>query len=189
MTTAAKKPKKERGAAKDSTQGADIFSNNAAALDIKKENILALDVATNTGFATSVSSGTWNFTPRKDESKGMRLLRFQSKLRQMLEIMNLKMVVFEAAVSYGKFPNMVGAEMIGILKLFCEEHKIEYASYTPSEIKKFSTGKGNADKDAMVSSARLRWGMQSFDDNEADALAIFHHTLDILNLNTKETII
>lgn len=188
MTTAAKKESPKRSKREAAAQTAELFTA-LSLLEIKKENILALDVATTTGFATSAGSGVWKFTPKKDESRGMRLLRFQSKLREMKELMNLKIIVFESAVSYGKFPNMVGAELIGVLKLFCEENEINYASYTPSEIKKFATGKGNADKDAMVSTARLRWNMQSFDDNEADALAIYNFTLDNLHLNKTETLI
>jgi hypothetical protein len=38
-------------------------------------------------------------------------------------------------------------------------------------IKRHATGKGNADKDAMIAAARAR-GFSPADDNEADAIAL-----------------
>lgn len=147
-----------------------------------QDKILALDVATNTGFCTRSGSGTWNLSPKKDESKGMRLIRFKAKLKDICTVEAISLVVFEGAVSYGKFPNMVGAEMIGVLKLFCEENSIEYRSYMPTEIKKSATGKGNAKKDMMVKAAQEKYNMVGNDDNQADALHLYHHALKDLGI-------
>ena len=40
-------------------------------------------------------------------------------------------------------------------------------------IKRHATGKGNANKDAMIAAVRS-WGYTPVDDNEADALALLH---------------
>jgi Holliday junction resolvasome RuvABC endonuclease subunit len=146
------------------------------------KNILALDVATNTGFCTRSGSGVWSLAPKKDESKGMRLIRFKSKLKDICSVEEIAIIVFEGAVSYGKFPNMVGAEMIGVLKLFCEENQIEYRSYMPTEIKKSATGKGNANKDQMVLAAQQKFAMQGKDDNQADALHLYAHAIKDLGI-------
>ena len=48
---------------------------------------------------------------------------------------------------------------------------------SPGEVKKFATGKGNADKAAMIAAARAR-GFSPADDNEADAIAILHWAIE-----------
>ncbi len=145
------------------------------------KNLLALDVATTTGWCTHTTSGTWTLTPKKDESKGMRLIRFRAKLRELCELEQINLIVFEQLASYGKFPNFVGAEMQGVLKLFCEESGIEYRSYAPTEIKKFGTGSGGAKKDKMVTAAqKYKPGVTS--DDEADAIILYHLAIEDLHL-------
>lgn len=137
-------------------------------------NILALDLATNTGFCTRSVSGVWDLTPRKNESKGMRLIKFKASLQDLCKVEVITLVVFEGAVTYGKFPNHVGVELQGVLKLFCEENNIEYKSYMPTEIKKFATGRGNSDKKAMIAAAQQKFGITSADDNQADAVCLYY---------------
>ena len=153
--------------------------------EITKNDILALDVATETGFATHAGSGVWDLKPKRDESSGMRLIRFKSKLNEMLKH-GIKMVVFERSAGFHKAAIVVQAELHGVLKVFCEENKLEYRAYSASEIKKFATGKGNADKELMVSAAKQKYpGIDIIDDNHADALHIFHLALTDLGLNDK----
>jgi len=157
--------------------------------------ILALDPATLCGWAhTNGKSGTWDLKPKRDESRGMRLVRLRLRLKKMLMKYDIDMLVFEAARHAG--PKMQGAlvvqsEMQGVIKLWCELKGIEYKGYSPSEIKKFATGKGNAGarkrrkkgdvspqpkrkkgagKQAMRVAALNRWpDMEEADDNEIDA--------------------
>lgn len=136
--------------------------------------LLALDLATNTGWCTRSASGVWDLTPRKSESKGMRLIKLKASLSETCRVESINLIVFEGAVTYGKFPNHVGVELQGVLKLFCEENGIEYKSYMPTEIKKFATGKGNAKKEAMIEAAQTTYGMQGKDDNQADAICLYH---------------
>lgn len=136
--------------------------------------VLALDLSTNTGFCTRSASGVWNLSPRKNESKGMRLIKLKASLTEICKAENINLIVFEGAVTYGKFPNHVGVELQGVLKLFCEENNIEYKSYMPTEIKKFATGKGNANKELMVEAAQTKFKMQGDDDNQADAVCLYH---------------
>lgn len=147
----------------------------------KEKAVLALDVATNTGWCTRTASGTWKLTPKKDESKGMRLIRFRAKLREICEAERIELIVFEQLATYGKFPNFVGAEMQGVLKLFCEENNIEYRSYAPTEIKKFGTGKGGAKKDKMIEAAK-KYKLDVESDDEADAIILYHLALNDLQL-------
>lgn len=141
--------------------------------------ILALDLATKTGWAlcdpTSampVVSGMWDFAIKRDESGGMRLIRLQSKLRE-LEPINL--VVFESVRSL-RHANAVAviSEMVGIVKAWSLSIGAEFRGYAPPEIKKHATGKGNAKKPDMVIAARILTGKDITDDNEADALCMLH---------------
>ena len=136
--------------------------------------ILSLDVATHCGFCTETASGCWDLTPKRDESKGMKLIRFKSKLREVCELENINIIVFERAAGFHKNALIVEAELHGVLKLFCEENKIEYRAYSPSEIKKFATGKGNANKQQMIEFAKSKYNYDGNDDNEADAIHLYN---------------
>lgn len=136
--------------------------------------ILALDVATKTGFCCSGGSGVWDLTPKRDESKGMRLIRFRSKLAEMHQTIPIEVLVFERSAGFHKSSLIVQAELHGVLKHFCEEQGIEYRAYSAGEIKKHATGKGNAKKDKMVLAAKEKFpDIDIVDDNHADALFLY----------------
>jgi len=137
--------------------------------------ILALDLATRTGWAHSDGpSGVWDFSIRRDESGGMRLVRFRAKLREMLAKAPFAVVVYEAArhAAPGRQGALVvQAELQGVLKQWCESEQIDYRGYSPAEIKRHATGNGRASKEVMLETARLKWSDRVIqDDNEADAL-------------------
>lgn len=101
----------------------------------------------------------------------MRLIRLKSKLNEIKRAEEIGLLVFEAARNAA--PRMQGALVVqatlqGVLLLWAEENGIEYRGYSPTEIKKHATGKGNANKDAMIAAAGAR-GWSVVDDNEADA--------------------
>lgn len=143
--------------------------------------ILALDPATKTGWAysskTLETSGVFDLSIRRDESGGMRLIRFKAKLKEIYySDPPIDLVVFEAARHAGS--KMQGAlvfqaELQAIIKLFCNENDpiIEYRGYSSKEIKKHATGNGNANKEKMLEAAKNRWpNKEIIDHNEADAL-------------------
>ena len=100
-------------------------------------------------------------------------LRFRKWLNQLGESdVILQAVYFEevrrhagtdAAHIYGGF--------LACLSAWCEEHAIAYQGVPVGTIKRHATGKGNADKAAVIAALRER-GFSPTDDNEADALAI-----------------
>ena len=136
-------------------------------------NILSLDPATKCGWAHSSGvSGTWDLSVRRDESAGMRLIRMRSKLNEILKAHPIELVVYEAARNAA--PKMQGALVVqatiqSVLVVWCEDNSVNYRGYSPTEIKKHATGKGNANKAAMMKSAEQRFGKIE-DDNQADAL-------------------
>src|SRR3546814_7549840 len=62
---------------------------------------------------------------------------------------------------------------MGKLTACCEENGVPYSGVPGGEIKKSATSKGNASKGEMIA-ATQEWGYSPADDNEADAIAIFH---------------
>ena len=136
------------------------------------KKILALDVATKTGWKTSTASGVWDLKPNRGESSGMRIVRFHSKVKELIELENIDIVAYERAGGMFKGAIIVESEMIGALILLCMKKNIEMACYSATEIKKFATGKGNAKKEAMIEAAK-ELGYNPKDDNEADAIHIY----------------
>ena len=147
-------------------------------MDKSIQTVLALDLGTTTGWASlgpndRIVSGTEDFRPRRFEGGGMRFLRFQDFLLELaLHLNGVQRVVFEevrrhagtdAAHIYGGF--------LGALSAWCEEHEIPYQGVPVGTIKRHVTGKGNANKAAVIA-AVTALGFSPADDNEADAIAI-----------------
>lgn len=149
---------------------------------MEEVNLLSLDVATKTGWKTKTASGVWDFSLKRDESSGMRILRFISKIKEVVKLEKINLISFERTAGFHKNALIVQAELHGALKLYCEENEIPYTAYSATEIKKFATGKGNANKDAMIRYAKEKYGYLGKDDNEADAIHIFYLTKHMLEL-------
>ena len=136
-------------------------------------NILALDIATKTGWRTKTSSGVWDLKPNRGESEGMRVVRFKSKVKELILLENINLVAYERPAGMHKSSIMVASEMVGVLKDLCIEMNVELSCYSASEIKKFATGKGNASKELMIVDA-IKKGFNPKDDNEADAIHLYN---------------
>lgn len=147
-------------------------------------HVLALDIGSRCGWAHSAGySGTWDLSVRRDESSGMRLVRLEGKLLELCRTLGVELIAFEASrqIRHGRAVAVLG-EIQGLVKSFCHRYTsrceaydkpdgcgIEYLGRSPAEIKKHATGKGNADKAAVLAAARARWPQVASED-EADAL-------------------
>ena len=139
----------------------------------KKLKILALDPATHCGWAINKSIyGVWDLTPKRDESIGMRLIRFRAKLIEVIQKEKINLVVFERPGGLFKASIITQSEIQGQIKVVCEDNKVDYRAYSSTEIKKFATGKGNAGKPLMIQAAKDKLDYPGNNDNEADALWI-----------------
>ena len=140
--------------------------------------ILALDLGTTTGWALRtadglITSGTVSFRPSRYDGGGMRYVRFRAWLDQLAKDAGpLSSIHFEevrrhigtdAAHLYGGF--------LATLTAWCEQQDVAYQGTPVGTIKRFITGKGNADKSAVIAAVRAR-GYAPADDNEADAIAL-----------------
>ena len=135
--------------------------------------ILALDLGSTTGWAISGSpplTGRWEVRAGNGESPGMRLIRFRADLNRILEAYpDLKLLVVEKVhVRYATAALSLG-ELVGRVKEWAAEKGIELTWVPASTVKKFATGRGQADKAAMMAAATAKGWFYHGDDNEADA--------------------
>ena len=147
----------------------------------KPPTIFALDLGTTTGWALgppdgSIVSGTAGFRGGRYEGGGMRFLRFRNWL-DAFEVPGTTpdLVVFEEVRRHlGTDAAHVYGGLLATLAAWCESRIIPYQGVPVGAVKKHATGKGNASKQAVIDAMRAR-GHAPADDNEADALAIFHY--------------
>ena len=109
----------------------------------------------------------------------MRYLRFRGWLANIAsDTQGIEAIYFEevrrhvgtdAAHLYGGF--------LATLTAWCERNSIAYQGVPVGTIKRHVTGKGNADKTAVIDAIRAR-GFKPADDNEADAIAILLWAID-----------
>jgi Holliday junction resolvasome RuvABC endonuclease subunit len=150
--------------------------------------ILALDLGTHTGWALRtrdghITSGRVCFRPQRFEGGGMRYLRFKRWLTELkasaegIDALHFEEVrrhlSTDSAHMYGGF--------LATLTAWCEHHQIPYAGVPVGTIKRHATGKGNASKEDVIHAMRAK-GHAVSDDNEADALAILHCAIEMLEV-------
>ncbi len=137
--------------------------------------ILALDLGTSTGWAlqgTPILSGVWDLKPRRFDGGGMRFVRFRSQLEEMQRLTPITRVAYEEVRRHmGVDAAHIYGGLQAVLTSWCEENKIPYESIQVQAIKRHATGKGNANKAAMIAAMQAK-GFAPKDDNEADALAL-----------------
>ncbi len=153
--------------------------------------ILGLDPATLYGWGllsgdTRVASGVWDLSPPKGRD-GMRWRQLRKSLRNLFETRcppsSLMAIAYEDVHHHSstRAAHVYGG-LMAVLEEECDRLSIALRPVGVGVAKKLATGKGNADKDAMVRAASARWGpkgegvfggpWEPADDNEADALFV-----------------
>lgn len=168
------------------------------------KSILALDLGTKTGWAhkrtftndppkgpagvilsvgmipqIQITSGTIDFKNDRYQGGGMRFLKFRKWLDEMYSLAPFDEVYFEEVRA--RQPSVAADHIYGGLMAtltgWCEERNLPYEGIPVGTIKKFITGKGNANKKEVIE-AVVKKGYHPQDDNEADALALLLFKLD-----------
>ena len=145
-------------------------------------NILSLDPANLCGWKTKFASGVINCVSRGYKSKGMKFIKFRAEVKKLIIDSGINIVVYEKPG--GRFFSGVRshANYEGVLLELCNELKVEFKEYSAGEIKKYATGKGNANKFDVMLSVMQRWNETPEDDNEADAIALYYLAKKDFNL-------
>ena len=98
----------------------------------------------------------------------MRFVRFRTKLGGLIG--GQQLVVYEEVRRHlGTDAAHVYGGLLSVLQVECETRGIAYQGVPVATIKRHATGKGNADKAAMVAAAQVRWPHAKNHD-ESDAL-------------------
>ena len=142
------------------------------------KTILALDLGTITGWALRghdglITSGTASFRPGRFDGGGMRYLRFTNWLTELDRLSGPIVTIWfeEVRRHAGTDASHIYGGLMASLTSWGELRGVPYEGVPVGTIKRHATGKGNANKQAMIDAARAR-GFSPADDNEADAIAI-----------------
>ena len=105
----------------------------------------------------AIVSGTVSFRPSRYDGGGMRYLRFRGWLDQLAsDVGAIRAVHFEEVRRHaGTDAAHVYGGLLATLTAWCEQRLIAYQGVPVGTIKRFATGKGNADKAAMLAAIRL----------------------------------
>ncbi len=143
-----------------------------------QSTILALDLGTTTGWALRgydglITSGTTSFKPGRYDGGGMRYLRFTNWLTELDRLAGpIEAIWYEEVRRHaGTDAAHVYGGLMASLTSWGELRGVPYQGVPVGTIKKYATGRGNADKQAMIAATRAR-GFTPTDDNEADAITI-----------------
>lgn len=147
--------------------------------------ILALDLGTKTGYALRRRDGTLRygtevFTPRASWTPGQKWQRYRAWLSKTITEEAVDLIVFEDVKAHGKGAVLAAHAYGGfraMLEMVADQHRVRLLPVGVGTIKKHWTGKGNANKDAMLAQAKAR-GFRPETDNDADALAILHWAVE-----------
>ena len=152
--------------------------------------ILALDIATHCGWAAHpYGSGVWDLSPvtaTKKRAASDALHRERTLWLRLAAHYGTPLpgdaLVIEDSEGFnykGKRAHEVAANLRGVCKAFCALHSIGYHEVHPVTLKKATTGKGNAGKDKMLAYAKNNLGLQSDNEDEADALCLLDYFTSI----------
>lgn len=146
-------------------------------------NVLAVDPGTKCGYAIRtedgpIVSGVWNLAGGRHEGGGMRFLRLRRYLRETHDLAPLDAVFYEEVRGHkGTDAAHIYGGIIATLTSFCEDSEIPYVGIPVGTIKKHATGRGNANKAAMIEAAEEKFGAAVLSDDEADALLLLDYAL------------
>ena len=131
------------------------------------------DLDSNAGRVSHAFGGVGTFRPGRFEGGGMRYLRFRHWLDELVKLGgSIDRIVFEEVRRHaGTDAAHVYGGLMGTLTAWGELNAVPYEGVPVGTIKRFATGKGNADKAAVIAAMQAR-GFHPADDNEADALAL-----------------
>lgn len=132
-----------------------------------RETILAIDPATRTGWALAsktvdtpwkiVESGTWNLAAKKLQNPSIRFLNLRRHLSSLADRHAIDNLVYENPGSLHGHARKILPGLQAIIESWCLENGVNWSVVRPGPVKKFATGSGTAQKEEMLTAARLKW--------------------------------
>ncbi len=144
--------------------------------------VIGIDPGTQCGWAVrqpdgTMLSGVWDLRGRRFDGGGMKFLRARQFFAELIDATATDFNAIPVKVCIEEVRRHLGVDaahcyggIVAVIQAVCEERKVPYEGVPVAAAKQTATGKGNADKPAMMAAARARWrGFEPRDDNEADA--------------------
>jgi Holliday junction resolvasome RuvABC endonuclease subunit len=135
--------------------------------------VVGLDLSlTSTGYACVTAIGRHAERIQRPQYKGTERLRsIRDAIVHRVEGTQPALVVLED-YSFGSRNSHAHAlgELGGVVRLALDELGARWVALPPSTLKKYATGRGNADKGLMLTEAVRRLGYTGSSNDEADAL-------------------
>ena len=140
-------------------------------------NLLGLDLSkTAIGWASvrgeALDSGVQRLKMRRGDSPGMLYIRFEAWLRELISLTSPTVIAYEQPHHRGGYATEIAFGLTTRLQSVCAEKKIEHTQINSRTLKKFFTGSGLCNKEAMVHRAEELTGRKMETDDEADAIAV-----------------
>lgn len=102
----------------------------------------------------------------------IRAVDLLSKLKEVLPEPEKTLVIMEGAAYAAEYNAFILGELSGAIKLFLHQNGYEYDIVQPTTLKKFATGKGNANKAMVMKAVAENWNFKSGNDNICDAFVM-----------------
>lgn len=155
--------------------------------------ILGIDPGTKCGWALrdpdgNMVSGVWNLAVGRHESAGMRYIRLRGFLNEIYKATPFELLAYEEVARHaGTHAAHIYGGIVAVIQSWCvvsdcwggtgiprRSIPIDHTAIPVGTIKKFATGKGNANKDKMTVAAHEKWpGVHGYREgwlyDEADA--------------------
>lgn len=145
--------------------------------------VVGLDLSlTSTGFAVATAVMRNAEAIKRPQHKGVARLRsLRDAIVHRVDGIKPELVVIEG-YSFGSRASHAHSlgELGGVVRVALTELGVRWVDLPPSTLKKYATGKGNADKGLMLAEAVRRLGYAGSSNDEADALWLAcagHHLL------------
>lgn len=136
--------------------------------------ILAIDPSLNQTGICWMDGDTFTIKPLSKASPIDRLRDLRAQFKNMWHGLRINLVVLEDYAYSAKGSSIVQiAEWGGVLRLALSDAGYTVALVSPTALKKYATGKGNANKALVVSALTNRAGRQFDTDDEADAWGLW----------------
>lgn len=141
-----------------------------------KSNTAALDLSlTGTGFCCDGHTECWRSKLRGHE----RLQFILKKLSDAIDKHGVTIIYIEGFSFGSKGQSVVDLGGLGwLVRHYLWARGITYVNVPPGVLKKYCTGKGNANKNDMIAEAIRRFQFMGSDDNEADAWVLWHLAME-----------
>lgn len=105
--------------------------------------------------------------------KGMeRLIFIEERLKHIIKQFSPTLVLIEGYAFSAKGLSYQIGELGGVIRMMLHKHEVRWIEIPPAQVKKFATGKGNAQKDFVMLNVYKKWGAEFSSNDEADAFVL-----------------